>query len=217
MPVIEIVVPDDHDSAIAEDNNESSAHPKEEILYSKGVISDTCTLILSGKIVISAGKDNFQSDAGPWSLIAATALVDSSYAPDFSACVKNATDVSSSGGQKQIVRCLRFKRDEFRKAANASRNEASFEKKNDNDYAKTDNIAQANLDLEDSKNYCDANTAQNDILDGTKTSSGINYASLLADPTTMATVQSTTSPLGDDLGENHDIASSSELQKKKVP
>mmetsp|Transcript_31269 Transcript_31269/g.36087 ORF Transcript_31269/g.36087 Transcript_31269/m.36087 type:complete len:87 (-) Transcript_31269:402-662(-) len=83
MPVIEIVVPDDHDSAIAEDNNESSAHPKEEILYSKGVISDTCTLILSGKIVISAGKDNFQSDAGPWSLIAATAFVDSSFAPDF--------------------------------------------------------------------------------------------------------------------------------------
>ena len=83
MPVIDIVALYNHDSAIAEGNHGYSGHPKEEILNIKGVRSDTCTLIFSRKNVISAGKDNFQSDAGPWSSIVATSLVNSSFDPDF--------------------------------------------------------------------------------------------------------------------------------------
>ncbi|CAM9531830.1 unnamed protein product [Laminaria digitata] len=46
-----------------------------------------CTLILTGKAAVLAGKDGFQSDAGPWTVLAADALVEDegTYKPDFSA------------------------------------------------------------------------------------------------------------------------------------
>ncbi|CAM9806339.1 unnamed protein product [Ascophyllum nodosum] len=58
-----------------------------EVLYRRGRTSTMCTVILTGKVVVLAGKDGFQSDAGPWTVLAADALVEDEglYKPDFSA------------------------------------------------------------------------------------------------------------------------------------
>jgi len=59
------------------------------MLYRRGKHSNTCTLILSGKIGIYAGKDEFPSELGAWSTLAGDALLldDAAYLPDFSAFV----------------------------------------------------------------------------------------------------------------------------------
>lgn len=61
----------------------------EDILYRKGVPTSFCTLILSGKITVVTGRDNFSIDLGPWSIIAADCLVmmQSQYFPDFVAYI----------------------------------------------------------------------------------------------------------------------------------
>jgi metal transporter CNNM len=61
----------------------------DELLYKRGKVATHCTLILTGKVEVMAGKDGFLSDAGPWSVLAADALVGppGTYRPDFSARV----------------------------------------------------------------------------------------------------------------------------------
>ena len=61
----------------------------EDILYRRGKMSNTCTLILSGKVVILAGKDEFRSELGPWSILGGDSLVvaDGTYIPDYTAFV----------------------------------------------------------------------------------------------------------------------------------
>jgi metal transporter CNNM len=78
-----------------------------EMLYRRNKVDTFCTLILSGKMEILAGREGFVSEAGPWSCLASDALTteQGKYTPDFSARV--ATDK---------VRCLRFNRTEFQKA-----------------------------------------------------------------------------------------------------
>lgn len=80
-----------------------------KLMYEKEVPSDICTLILSGKVTVISGKDNFRSDVSSWSLLAPRALTDELYAPDFSAYV-------SSGP----CRCLQFTKDIFHAAVAAT-------------------------------------------------------------------------------------------------
>ena len=84
-----------------------------KLLYEKNTESDACTLILNGKVVVLAGKDNFRSDVSSWSLLAVGALTEEAFAPDFSAYV--------SGGP---CRCLSIRRDMFEAAVARSKLEA---------------------------------------------------------------------------------------------
>lgn len=60
----------------------------EDVLYRRNEISNRCILILSGKIVIYAGKDQFRSELGPWALLGVDALsLDGKFSPDFSAYI----------------------------------------------------------------------------------------------------------------------------------
>ena len=81
-----------------------------DLIYEKGKPSDVCTLVLNGKITILVGSDNFRSDVSSWSVLAAKALTNQMYEPDFSAYV-------SSGP----CRCLRIKREIFTAAVDASK------------------------------------------------------------------------------------------------
>lgn len=69
----------------------------EDILFRRGKLANACCLILSGRVAVLAGKDEFYSELGPWSIVGSDAvkLADGSYKPDFTAYV-----VSDS------VRCL---------------------------------------------------------------------------------------------------------------
>ncbi len=69
------------------------------MVYRKGIRSDICTIVLSGKLTVVAGKDEFRSEIGPWSVLAIRALLDSTYTPDFSAYVSS-----------RSCRCLRIHR-----------------------------------------------------------------------------------------------------------
>lgn len=81
----------------------------EDLMYEKDKPDDTCTLILSGKVTVLVGRDQFRSDVSSWSLLASGALEDPSFTPDFTAFV-------SSGP----CRCLRISRASFSAAVDAS-------------------------------------------------------------------------------------------------
>jgi hypothetical protein len=83
--------------------------PKEDLIYIKDEGIDICTLILSGKVVVLVGADQFRSDVPSWTLLAAGALEKSDYVPDFSAFV--------SVGP---CRCIRISRSRFTSAADSS-------------------------------------------------------------------------------------------------
>jgi hypothetical protein len=59
----------------------------EDILYKRGKVTATCTLVLSGRLTVRAGKDGFESELGPWSVLATDALTvsEGQFHPDFSA------------------------------------------------------------------------------------------------------------------------------------
>ncbi len=62
---------------------------QEDMLYRRGKVSSMCTLVLSGQLTVLAGKDEFQSEKGPWSTLAADALTvtEGTYIPDYSAFI----------------------------------------------------------------------------------------------------------------------------------
>jgi hypothetical protein len=72
---------------------------QETMIYQKGIPSELCTVVLSGKLTVVAGKDEFRSEIGPWSVLATRALIDTTYIPDFSAYVSS-----------RSCRCLRIHR-----------------------------------------------------------------------------------------------------------
>ena len=90
-----------------------------DCLYEKGVHSDVCTLILAGKVTILVGTDNFRSDVSSWAVLAASALVNPQYNPDFTAYV-------SSGP----CRCLCLSRNDFASAVDASTLERRLDSEN---------------------------------------------------------------------------------------
>ena len=79
--------------------------PQEDLIYVKGEPIDVCTLILSGKVSVLVGVDQFRSDVSSWTLLAAGALENVNYVPDFSAFV-------STGP----CRCIRISRSRFTSA-----------------------------------------------------------------------------------------------------
>jgi len=81
----------------------------EDLLYSRGMETDFCTLILSGKITVISGADEFRSDVSSWSVLGAGLFQHASYSPDFTAFV--------TGGP---CRCLRLKKARFNEAVDAS-------------------------------------------------------------------------------------------------
>ena len=88
-------------------------HVQEDLVYRRGKVASMCTLILSGNMSVLAGKDEFLSQVGPWSLLAVDALLlpEGSYIPDFSAYVASESvrfvsismSNTSSGNSKQQV------------------------------------------------------------------------------------------------------------------
>jgi len=80
---------------------------RSELLYERGVPSDFCTLVLSGKITVMSGADRFRSDVSNWGVLATRALTESAYTPDFSAWV--VPNPSGSGG----CRCIKLDKKAF--------------------------------------------------------------------------------------------------------
>ncbi len=80
-----------------------------ELLYEKGVPSDTFTLILSGKVTIFVGSENFRSDISSWSVLGGKSLADKEWAPDYSAFVSDGP-----------CRFIQIRRDAFVEAVDAS-------------------------------------------------------------------------------------------------
>lgn len=63
---------------------------QEDFLFKRQKISNSCLLVLNGKMQILAGKDNFRSELGAWSLLGCDALA-GEFMPDFSAYVLSDT------------------------------------------------------------------------------------------------------------------------------
>lgn len=95
-------------SVLAKAEQEVGKDLPDDLLYERGVGTETCTLILSGKLTVVAGQDNFRSDVSSWSLLAGNALTNSQYQPDFTAFVSEA------------CRCLRITRTRFAAASEAT-------------------------------------------------------------------------------------------------
>ena len=59
----------------------------DDVLYRRGQVSTNCTLVLTGKLAVLAGKDAFRAEAGPWTVLGAEALsmAEGDYIPDFTA------------------------------------------------------------------------------------------------------------------------------------
>ena len=81
----------------------------DDLVYTKGEPTSVCTLILSGKMTVITGSDEFRTDVGAWTLLGISALQDPQYKCDFHAFV-------CSGP----CRCLQFTRENFVKALDAS-------------------------------------------------------------------------------------------------
>lgn len=83
-----------------------------DLMYRKAQPTNTCTMILAGKVTVLAGEEEFRSDVSSFSLLGAKALSDETYRPDFNAFV-------SSGP----CRCLRITRERFEEAKKSSKEE----------------------------------------------------------------------------------------------
>ena len=81
----------------------------DDLLYKKGTSSDTCTLILSGKVTIVVGDEDFRSDLSSWSVLGRSALEKAHFSPDFTAYVSDGP-----------CRCLRITHSAFVSAVDAS-------------------------------------------------------------------------------------------------
>ncbi|CAM9989171.1 unnamed protein product [Ectocarpus fasciculatus] len=105
-PVVEVNKEDTH-------TGRSEPAPA-EVLYRRGRTSTMCTLILTGKVVVLAGRDGFRSDAGPWTVLGADALVEDegAYKPDFSA---------HAGSER--LRCVRISKASFDTVMSMSKQE----------------------------------------------------------------------------------------------
>jgi metal transporter CNNM len=80
-----------------------------ELLYENGVPNDAFSLILSGKVTIFVGSENFRADLSSWSVLGKAALENKSWAPDFTAFVSDGP-----------CRCIQIRHDAFAEAVDAS-------------------------------------------------------------------------------------------------
>jgi hypothetical protein len=81
----------------------------DDLIYTKGEPTDLCTLILTGKMTVITGSDEFRTDVGSWTLLGISALKDPQYKSDFHAFVCNGP-----------CRCIHITRETFAKALDAS-------------------------------------------------------------------------------------------------
>ncbi|KAF4656273.1 Metal transporter cnnm2, variant 2 [Perkinsus olseni] len=79
-------------------------------IYRRGVETDVCCIVLTGRLAVLAGHDKFRSEAGAFSVLAVEALLHDGYAPDFSARV---------GSEK--VRCIKISRPVYDEAVEYKR------------------------------------------------------------------------------------------------
>jgi len=80
-----------------------------ELLYENKKPSDVFTLVLSGKVTVLVGSENFRSDISAWSVLGKMALENPAFAPDFTAYVSDGP-----------CKCLRIQRSAFFGAVDAS-------------------------------------------------------------------------------------------------
>lgn len=80
-----------------------------ELLYEKGVPNNAFTLILSGKMTIFVGSENFRADLSSWSVLGKASLENKSWSPDFTAFVSDGP-----------CRCIQIHHDPFAEAVDAS-------------------------------------------------------------------------------------------------
>jgi metal transporter CNNM len=80
-----------------------------QLIYEKDVSTDAFTLILSGKVTILVGSENFRSDVSSWSVLGGKALLENQWAPDYHAYVSDGP-----------CRCVRIHRAAFIEASDAS-------------------------------------------------------------------------------------------------
>eukprot|EP00602_Paraphysomonas_sp_CaronLab_P000396 CAMPEP_0185032998 /NCGR_PEP_ID=MMETSP1103-20130426/21585_1 /TAXON_ID=36769 /ORGANISM="Paraphysomonas bandaiensis, Strain Caron Lab Isolate" /LENGTH=635 /DNA_ID=CAMNT_0027569117 /DNA_START=55 /DNA_END=1959 /DNA_ORIENTATION=- len=113
-----------------------SAPANEDILFKRGKMSKACALILSGKITVLAGKDEFHSELGPWSIVGADAvkLPEGTYLPDFTAFVSSETVRCLWITKSEITQLLSGKPDgndqgRYRRRAQQQRAKSSVESK----------------------------------------------------------------------------------------
>ena len=57
----------------------------DRLIYEKGIAADFCVIVLTGRLEIQSGVDEFRNDAGSLSVVAPEALFQDSFVPDFSA------------------------------------------------------------------------------------------------------------------------------------
>lgn len=60
-----------------------------QLIYEKNVSNDAFTLILSGKVTILVGSENFRSDVSSWSVLGGRALLENQWVPDYHAYVSD--------------------------------------------------------------------------------------------------------------------------------
>ena len=101
-------------STLATANHTLGNELPDDLLYQKGTPSDTCTLILGGKVTVLVGAENFRSDLSSWAVMGISALEKSDFCPDFTAFVSDGP-----------CRCLRLTRAAFAAAVDASTIEKS--------------------------------------------------------------------------------------------
>eukprot|EP00602_Paraphysomonas_sp_CaronLab_P013824 CAMPEP_0185041306 /NCGR_PEP_ID=MMETSP1103-20130426/40396_1 /TAXON_ID=36769 /ORGANISM="Paraphysomonas bandaiensis, Strain Caron Lab Isolate" /LENGTH=591 /DNA_ID=CAMNT_0027580963 /DNA_START=116 /DNA_END=1891 /DNA_ORIENTATION=- len=65
----------------------------EDILFRRGRMANACVLILSGKVAVLAGSEEFYSELGSWTLLGVDALykAEGAYEPDFTAYIISPT------------------------------------------------------------------------------------------------------------------------------
>jgi hypothetical protein len=87
-PVVEVLRKAKHDGAIE----------SEDIIYRRGEKADFMIMVLTGKLTVLVGKDDFRSDAGPWSVLGTESL-----RVGLAEDVGGVVSVNSSGKEKDYV------------------------------------------------------------------------------------------------------------------
>lgn len=52
----------------------SNRQNEDAAVYKKGKVATCCTVILNGRLTVYSGREGFQCEAGPWTVLAAEAL-----------------------------------------------------------------------------------------------------------------------------------------------
>jgi hypothetical protein len=78
-------------ATVVDADNTDTSDGKPQYLYKRGDVANFCILVLTGRVMVLAGKDSFKAELGPWSAIGQDCLVaeNGSFTPDFDAFVSS--------------------------------------------------------------------------------------------------------------------------------